>query len=235
MMGWENRMGDDGPNGRRAGKPIGTSTGALRGVRALDMQTDRLLSSWLRKACVPDRALKVNQPAPDFLLPEANGRLVSSIELRRIAPLIVTFIYGTWSPLCAVGLRALHGAAAGIRAAGGKAIAITPEGGDLPRNFKRHHRLDLEILSDLDLGVSLSFGLVSVLPSEIKARLLRRGLDLSAPQGSFFWMLPVPAAYVLDQRGIVRHACFGKNSISRAAAEVVLTALHGSHGPEPWP
>jgi peroxiredoxin len=146
----------------------------LSGFRTLDIRTDRLLSSWLREADVPDGALKANEPAPDFLLPEANGKLVSSLELRQTAPLIVTFVYGTWSPLCAAGLLALHGATSSIRTAGARAIVITPETGDLPRNFKRDHRLDLEILSDLDLGVSLSFGLVSVVPAEIKIRLLRR-------------------------------------------------------------
>jgi peroxiredoxin len=205
------------------GHPVSTPTSS--GFRTLDIRTDRLLSSWLREAGVPEGALKASESAPDFLLPEANGRLVSSLELRQTAPLIVTFVYGTWSPLCAAGLRTLHGATSSVRAAGARAIAITPETGDLPRNFKRDHRLDLEILSDLDLGVSLSFGLVSVVPAEIRSRLLRRGLDLSASHGFSFWMLPMPATYVLDQRGIIRRACIGPDSITGATTETVLAAL----------
>ena len=215
--------------------PIEPSAETLSGFRTLDIRTDRLLSSWLREAGVPDGALKANEPAPDFLLPEANGKLVSSLELRQTAPLIVTFVYGTWSPLCAAGLRALHGATPSIRAAGARAIAITPETGDSPRNFKRDHRLDLEILSDLDLGVSLSFGLVSVVPAEIKCRLLRRGLDLSARHGFSFWMLPMPATYVLDQRGIIRRACVGPDSLTGAKTATVLAALSELDGPKPRP
>jgi hypothetical protein len=79
-------------------RPVSTPT--LNGFRTLD--TDRLLSSWLREAGVPDGALKADEPAPDFLLAEANGQLVSSFELRQTAPLVVTFVYGTWSPSCAV-------------------------------------------------------------------------------------------------------------------------------------
>src|SRR5215475_6638617 len=173
-------MADEVSKERPLSAPIEPSAETLSGFRALDIRTDRLLSSWLREAGVPDGALKANEPAPDFLLPEVNGKLVSSLELRQTAPLIVTFVYGTWSPLCAAGLRALHGATSSIRAAGARAIAITPDAGDLPRNFKRDHRLDLEILSDLDLGLSLLFGLVSMVPAEIKSRLLQRGLDLSA-------------------------------------------------------
>jgi peroxiredoxin len=228
-------MGDEVSKGRPVSTPIEPSAETLSGFRTLDIRTDRLLSSWLRGGGVPDGALKTNEPAPDFLLPEANGKLVSSLELRKTAPLIVTFVYGTWSPLCAAGLHALHGAIPSIRAAGARAIAITPETGDLPRNFKRDRRLDLEILSDLDLGVSLSFGLVSVVPAEIKSRLLRRGLDLSAPHGFSLWMLPMPATYVLDQRGIIRQACVGPDSITGAKTETVLAALSDLDGPRARP
>jgi peroxiredoxin len=228
-------MGDEVSKGHPVTTAIESSGKTLSRVRTLDIQTDRLLSSWLREAGVPDGALKTNEPAPDFLLPEANGTLVSSLELRQTAPLIVTFVYGTWSPLCVARLRALHEANFSIRAAGARAIAITPETGDLPRNFKRDHRLDLEILSDLDLGVSLSFGLVSVAPAEIKSRLLQRGLDLSAPHGFSFWMLPMPATYVLDQRGIIRRACVGPDSITGATTETVLAALSELEGPKPRP
>lgn len=228
-------MDDEVSKGRLVSTPIKVSAETLSGFRTLAVQTDRLLSSWLREAGVPDGALKANEHAPDFLLPEVNGRLVSSLELRKTAPLIVTFVYGTWSPLCATGLRALHEATPRIRAAGARAIAITPETGDLPRNFKRDHRLDLEILSDLDLGVSLSFGLVSVVPAEIRRRLLQRGPDLSASHGSSFWMLPMPATYVLDQRGMIRRACVGPDSITAATTEIVLAALSELDGRKPRP
>ena len=228
-------MDDEVSKGRPASRPIRASAKIMSGFRTLDIRTDRLLSSWLREAGVPEGALKANEPAPDFLLPEATGKLVSSLELRQTAPLIVTFVYGTWSPLCAAGLLALHRATPRIRGAGARAIVITPETGDLPRNFKRDHRLDLEILSDLDLGVSLSFGLVSVLPAEIKRRLLRRGLNLAARYGFSLWMLPMPATFVLDQRGIIRRACVGPDYISGATNETVLAALSELNGPNPRP
>jgi len=44
------------------GRPVSTPT--LNGFRTLDIRTDRLLSSWLREAGVPEGALKANEPAP---------------------------------------------------------------------------------------------------------------------------------------------------------------------------
>jgi peroxiredoxin len=228
-------MDDEVSKRRPISRLTQASPATLRSFRMLDIRTDRQLSSWLREAGVPDGALKANEPGPDFLLPEVNGRLVSSLELRQTDALIVTFVYGTWSPLCADGLRALDAATPSIRAAGASAIAITPETGDSLRIFKRNHRLDLEILSDLDLGVSLSFGLVSVVPTEIKSRLLHRGLDLSALYGFSFWMLPMPATYVLDQQGIIRRACVGPDSITGATTKTVLSALSELDKPKPAP
>jgi peroxiredoxin len=228
-------MDDEVSKGRPVNTTIQPAAENLRGFRTLDSRTDRLLSSWLRKAGVPDGALKANELAPDFLLPEADGKLVSSLQLRQTAPLVVTFVCGTWSPSCAARLGALHDATRSVRAGGARAIAITPESGDLPRNFKRDHQLDLEILSDLDLGVSLSFGLVSLVPAEIKRPLLQRGLDLSALHGFSLWMLPMPATYVLDQRGIIRRAYVGPDSITGATTETVLAALSELDVPKPRP
>ena len=64
---------------------------------------------------------------------------------------------------------------------------------------------------------------------------MRRGLDLSAPNGFSFWMLPMPATYVLDQRGIIRRACVGPDSITGATTKTVLDALSELDAPKPSP
>ena len=83
--------------------------------------------------------------------------------------------------------------------------------------------------------MSLSFGLVSAVPAQIKSRLLRRGLDLCASHGLAIWMLPMPATYVLDQRGIIRRVCVGPDSITGAKTETLLAALSELDGPKPRP
>jgi hypothetical protein len=56
--------------------------------------------NWLREAGVPDGALKANEPAPDFLLPEANRKLVSSLELRQTALSRPSTLQQPWLQAC---------------------------------------------------------------------------------------------------------------------------------------
>ena len=50
----------------------------------------------LRDSGILDHVLKKGQRAPDFALPDANGELVSSADLRRAGPLVVSFFRGKW-------------------------------------------------------------------------------------------------------------------------------------------
>ena len=51
------------------------------------------------------QALKVGDTAPDFLLPDADGRLHSSEPLRRNGPFALSFSRGGWYPFCTGELR----------------------------------------------------------------------------------------------------------------------------------
>ncbi|MBV9252093.1 MAG: redoxin domain-containing protein, partial [Acetobacteraceae bacterium] len=58
----------------------------------------------LRRTPFLEHALRVGEPFPDFLLPNADGRLVSRDDLLARGPMVATFFRGTWCPYCAVQL-----------------------------------------------------------------------------------------------------------------------------------
>src|SRR4051812_46242932 len=60
----------------------------------------------LRQEHVAQKALKVGDIAPEFTLPDVNGRLVTCAELLAAGPLIVTFIRGRWCPFCCATVEA---------------------------------------------------------------------------------------------------------------------------------
>ena len=75
-----------------------------------DWESYNHLVGWLRDTDVASHAFKVGDPAPDFLLPDSDGRLHSSEQLRRNGPLVLSFFRGGWSPFCTAELCALQAA-----------------------------------------------------------------------------------------------------------------------------
>src|SRR5258707_15153122 len=67
---------------------------------------DRLVSR-LAQNGAGQSAPKPGELMPPFLLPNENGRLVSSEDLLTKGPLAITFHPGHWCPYCRINLKAL--------------------------------------------------------------------------------------------------------------------------------
>jgi peroxiredoxin len=161
-----------------------------------DLKASRLIRSSLRAG---DRM-------PDFALPNIQGRLVSSAELLARGPLVLSFFRGGWCPYCTLELLALQEGLPQIERLGATLVAVTPDTGTALAAAKRDNRLGYELLSDVDLGVGLAFGIIFRVPDAIRALYLRLGIDLGARHGNDAWLLPLPATYIVARDGIIRHA-----------------------------
>ncbi|AYG62266.1 AhpC/TSA family protein (plasmid) [Rhizobium jaguaris] len=178
----------------------------LAGLSGADREAYIQLVDWLRKIDVASRALQVGDTAPDFLLPDAHGRLHSSEQLRREAPLVVSFYRGGWCPFCNAELSALQAVKAEFDSLKTNIVVVSPETRDLPRQLKRQLNLDLTMLADVDHGAAISYGVLFRVPDETKAHYAGQGYDFGHRHGSTEWMLPIPATFVIDQDGVVRGA-----------------------------
>lgn len=125
---------------------------------AADWESYKHLVGWLRDTDVASHALKVGAAAPDFLLPDADGRLHSSEQLRRNGALVLSFFRGGWYPFCTAELCALQAAKDEFESVGATLAVVTPETRHFPRQLKRSPGLDLKVLSDIDYVVAVSYG-----------------------------------------------------------------------------
>lgn len=163
---------------------------------------------------------------PDFLLPSAEGRLVGSAELLAKGPLVVTFFRGGWCPYCSATLEALEAVLPELSRAGGTLVAMTPETGGRALAMKRDRGLHYEVLVDVDLAVAMAFGIVFMTPPLYVALLRRRGIDLAERSGNPAWLLPVPAAFLVGQDGIVVRSWVNVDFTQRAEPANILRALN---------
>lgn len=183
------------------------------------------LVDWLRRADVASRALQAGDTAPDFLLPDAHGRLHSSERLRQEGPLVVSFYRGGWCPFCKAELHALQAVKAEFDSLKANLVVLSPETRDLPRQLKQRLNLDLTMLADVDHGVAISYGLLFRIPDEIKAYYSGLGCDFGHRHGSTEWMLPIPATYVIDHDGVIKCAFVEPDFTIRQEPSDILLAV----------
>jgi peroxiredoxin len=176
----------------------------------------------LGRAESADRALKVGDTIPSFMLPNAEGHIVFSDDLLTRGPLVVNFFRGNWCPYCRRTLEALETALPDITAAGGQLVALTPDTGSHLAATKRDHGLTYEVLSDIDGAVGLQFGVLFRAPDPYRELLAGRGVDLPARHGNEGWFIPMPATFVVDRQAVIRYAFVNVDFTRRAEpAEIV--------------
>ena len=174
------------------------------GAQAFEVY-DRFIAH-LRDSGLANRCLKPGDAMPDFALPNAEGRVVSSHELLARGPLVISFFRGDWCPYCSMELQALSEILPDINLASATLVAITPDAAGNPLRTKRRFGIEYEILSDVDNGLGMQFGVVFLVPDNLRAEYERNGIDLPRRHGSSAVFLPIPATYVVDGSGIIRHA-----------------------------
>jgi peroxiredoxin len=152
------------------------------------------------------RALKAGDSAPVFVLPDPDGRTVSSRDLLARGPLVVTFYRGVWCPYCNLDLQALEAARAEIEARGASLVAVSPQTAANSRKAQRTNGLEFPILGDKGGELAARFGLRWRLPEDLQAIYRRLGADLTAFNGDDSWTLPMPARYVIGQDGVIAYA-----------------------------
>ena len=103
-------------------------------------------------------------------------------------------------------LEALQAALPEIQRLGANLVAITPEQERYGRAMHRRLNLGFDILTDHGLQVVNQFHLVYVLPDYLKTLYASFGSKLDEFNGEDAYRLPMPARYVIDQKGVIRSA-----------------------------
>lgn len=170
-------------------------------VAVLHRATDELIA-----ANAPGKALKAGDRAPEFTLPDTDGKLVSSRDLLASGPLVITFYRGVWCPYCNLDLQALEAARPEITARGASLVAISQQTAPNSRKSQRQNNLGFPILSDLGGEVGAKFGIRWTAPDYLREVHKALGADLTQFNGEDSWTLPMPGRYVIGQDGMIAYA-----------------------------
>ena len=179
----------------------------------------------LRAEFASESAIGVDDPAPDFALPNATAKSVVLKDLLRSGPVVLTFYRGGWCPYCNIQLRAYQGVLPEITGLGGRLVAISPQLPDNSLDTVNKNALTFDVLSDVGNKVARQYGLVYALPEAIRSALRSNNKSLPSINGDESWELPVPATFVVASDQHVALAHIEVDYRKRLEPEALLTCL----------
>jgi peroxiredoxin len=170
-------------------------------------------------------AVQAGDVAPTFVLPDSEGNVVSSLDLLKAGPLLVTFFRGVWCPCCNLELKALETAIEDYSMRDATLVAISQQTALNSRNARRDNGLTFPILRDKAGEVAASYGLRWKIPKDLQQVHRQLGVDLAIFNGEASWTLPMPARYVIGQDGVVAYAEINPDYTQRPEPDDVLPVL----------
>jgi peroxiredoxin len=210
-------------------KPLALQLAAIADeVRSLSTEFATAVDAFvgrLLEAEAGGKAPQIGERLPEFLLPDQFGKLTSLQSVLATGPTLVTFLRGHWCPYCRLSAGTLGRLRDQVLARGGRIVAITPE------NRKYVAMLDADtgggfpILSDMDNGYALSLNLAIWVEQSMAEMIAGAGWNVPQYNNDASWTLPIPAAFVLDRRGVVKARFVNPDYRLRADYEAMAAAL----------
>ncbi|MBQ0788507.1 MAG: AhpC/TSA family protein [Oceanihabitans sp.] len=173
-----------------------------------------------------DNAIKVEEKAPNFELPDPEGNLIALNSLLDKGPVVVTFYRGDWCPYCNLQLRALQARLDDIHALGATLVAISPQVPDGSLTKNEITEMEFIVLSDQDAKVAEQFGVAWEVPEFLMEHMrVDRNLDLETINNGNRNILPIPATFILDTNGVVKWSYVNVDYRTRSEPNEIIDAL----------
>jgi peroxiredoxin len=171
-------------------------------------------------------AVGLGRKAPDFTLPDPEGKPVSLADLLEQGPVVVTFYRGSWCPYCNLQLKALQTRLREIQVLGAQLVAISPQVPDGSMTSDEMTDLDFYVLSDQDAKIAAEYGVAWNVPAFISEHMrVGRKLDLEAINNGNGHILPIPATFVVGRDGTVTWRYVDVDYRTRSEPDDIIDAL----------
>jgi len=174
---------------------------------------------------------QLGEAMPQFSLPDESGRLITLASLIRSGPAVISVNRGHWCPYCKLDLRSLAEINDEIERLGARAIAIMPDSAEFTESYATRNRLPFPVLSDIDLGYSLSLGLVFWVGDRVHELYSQAGVELERYHGNGAYFLPMAAKFIVGRDGLVKARQVNIEFRERMEPEVIIAELRKLYSP----
>ncbi|MBK8339960.1 MAG: redoxin domain-containing protein [Flavobacteriales bacterium] len=137
--------------------------------------------------------VRLGEPAPEFELPDQDGKPVKLSDYRGKHPLLLIFVRGDWCPGCHMMLRTYERNRERFLEKGIHVLGIGPDNIAVNNDMAKRIGIGYRMLSDDAQKVSGQYGVVYSNPA------IEITVDYSDG-------IPLPASFLVDVQGVVRYA-----------------------------
>ncbi len=190
------------------------------------LQTMAQATQYLKEKNIENKAIKTNDVAPEFNLMNHKNEPKSLKQYLEKSLVVLSFYRGGWCPYCNMELHALQELLADIEKAGAILLAVSPEVPDHSLSTHINNKLTFDILYDKGNEVAKKFGLVFQLPEVLKPIYANFGLDIQGHNGDDTFKLPMPATYIINQKGKVLYDFVDADYTKRSEPGEIIDILN---------
>jgi len=145
--------------------------------------------------------MKINEPAPDFSLPDGNGEQWRLSD-HRGKVVVLLFYPGDETPVCTRQMCSLRDRWEDYLVTGAEVVGISSDSVESHREFAAHHQLPLRLLSDADGTAANLYGARSWIPGRV-AR----------------------SVFVIDSKGILRYSDIRRIGLSKPKDDAIINEI----------
>jgi len=162
--------------------------------------------------------LQPGEVAPNFTGVDQNGNTIELSQLLQEGPVLISFFRGEWCRYCIAQLKDIQDSLSYLSEQNIQVVTVTPALAKGVGKAVQLTKVEFPIISDTGLKIMFAY---KVITEENFQNFLK---ELDAGENNQQKNLPVPAAYLLDQKGKIVYRYFDPNYRERPAVNTVIEA-----------
>lgn len=184
------------------------------------------LVSQTEKSVDDAHGISIGERAHMFTAMDADSNQFSLKDELKNGPVVIIFYRGFWCPVCNKHLGSIQDSLKMIEEAGAKVIAISPEKPEYLDKMANKSGAEFTLLYDEDYKIANAYD-VNFKPTAMQLFTYNivLGGDLKNTHSDDTQRLPIPATYIVNQKGIISWRQFDPDYKKRSSVKDILNAL----------
>jgi peroxiredoxin len=179
----------------------------------------------LSKAQSYPQGLQIKDAAPDFSAVDQYGKTIELKEQLKKGPVVLIFYRGEWCGYCNRQLKSLEDSLGFIHQKGATLLAVTPEQKTSIAKTVEKTKVTFSILGDDNLNIITQYKVGFELDEETTKKYKGYGIDLLESNATNGNNLPIPAVYIINQKGVITYRYFDQNYKRRVSVLEILSNI----------